>query len=301
MSLRFAILFSLTLLASFSFSQELKCKVSVNGQRITNVDASIFKTMEQQIFDFMNARTWTQDVYAQEERIDCSLFINLESSPAQDAYSASVVISSSRPVYHSSYSSTLINFQDKDWLFTYVQNQPLEFNINTYNGNLSSILAFYAFMIIGLDAESFTKGAGTKYFTIAENIMNNVPNNSPEAKGWRPFDGIRNRYWMINNLMGGKYDNFKEAIYKYHHLGMDQFYEKPEIARTNITAAISSLEQIARDNPNNVLLNMFMQAKSDELMNIFSGAPQGEKSQAVITLRKIDPSNASKYDAILKN
>lgn len=296
------ILFALILaLPMVLIGQELRCKVSVNGQRITNVDPVIFSTMEQQIFDFMNARSWTQDVYAQEERIDCSLFINLESSPAQDAYTASVTIASTRPVFNSSYSSTVMNFIDKDWQFAYTQNQPVEFNINTFNGNLSSMLAFYAYLIIGLDAESFAAGSGAKYFTIAENIMNIVPNNSPEAKGWRPFDGIRNRYWIINNLMGGKYDNFKEALYKYHFQGLDQFYEKPEVARTNITSAIESLERIARENPNNVLLNMFTQAKSDELVNIYSGASQADKGKAVISLRRIDPSNASKYDQILKN
>ncbi len=286
---------------SIANAQELRCNVAVNSQPITNVDQTVFAAMQQQILEFMNARTWTQETYGIEERIDCSIVINLESSPAQDAYKATAIISSTRPVYNSGYVTTVMNFIDKDWLFTYVQNQPIEFNINTFNGNLSSMLAFYAYLIIGLDAESFSKGGGAKYFSIAENIMNLVPNNSPEAKGWRPFDGIRNRYWIVNNLLGGKYDNFKEAVFTYHFEGMDQFHDKPDVARAKITSAINSLEVIARDNPNNVLLNMFMQAKSDELANIFTGAPQSEKAKAVITLRKIDPSNVQKYDQILKS
>lgn len=282
-------------------AQELNCKVSVQGQQITNVDQSIFGTMQQQIFDFMNARSWTQDAYAPIERIDCSIFINVESSPSQDGYKASITVSSNRPVFRSSYMSPILNFLDRDFLFSYSPGQPLEFNANNYNGNLAAVLSFYAYLIIGLDAESFAQGGGAKYFTIAETIMNTVPNNAAESKGWRPFDGIRNRYWIINNLMSGKFNEYKETMYKYHYLGMDQFYDKPETARTNISAAIEGLEKIARENPNNVLLNMFMQSKSDELTSIFTGAPQNEKTKAVVTLRKIDPSNAAKYDKILRS
>jgi hypothetical protein len=282
-------------------AQELNCKVSVQGLQITNVDQSIFATMQQQIFDFMNARSWTQDAYAPVERIDCSIFINIESSPSQDAYKATITVSSNRPVFKSSYMTPMLNFLDRDFLFSYSPGQPLEFNANNYNGNLAAVLSFYAYLIIGLDAESFAQGGGTKYFTTAETILNTVPNNAAEAKGWRPFDGIRNRYWIINNLMNGKFNEFKETLYKYHYLGMDQFYDKPETARSNITAALEGLEKIARENPNNVLLNMFMQAKSDELTSIFIGAPQGEKTKAVVTLRKIDPSNAAKYDKILRS
>jgi hypothetical protein len=281
-------------------AQELNCKVLVQSQQITNVDQNIFAVMQQQIFDFMNARSWTQDVYAPAERIDCSIFINIENSPSQDVYKASITVSSSRPVFRSSYLSPMLNFLDRDFFFTYSPGQPLEFNANMYNGNLSAVLAFYAYLMIGLDAESFTKGAGAKYFTLAENIMNTVPNNITESKGWRPFDGVRNRYWIINNLMNGKFNDFKETIYKYHFLGLDQFYDKPEVARANIYTAIEGLEKIARENPNNVLLNMFMQAKSDELTGIYNGAPQSEKTKAVVMLRKIDPSNASKYDKILR-
>lgn len=295
----FIFLFSLAF--CFTHAQELDCKVSVLGQQIKNVDQSIFNNMQQQIFEFMNARSWTQDVYDPKERIECSIFINLQNSPAQDNYSATITVSSSRPVYKSNYVSPVLNFMDKDFLFTYSPGQPLEFNTNNYMGNLSAVLSYYAYLIIGLDAESFAKGGGDKYFKIAEDILNTVPNNTAEAKGWRPYDGIRNRYWIINNLMSGKYDEFKNVLYTYHFLGLDQFYDKPEIARANITTAISGLEKISKENPNNVLLNMFMQAKNDELSNIYKGAPQTEKGKAVIALRKIDPSNASKYDSMLKD
>jgi hypothetical protein len=197
----------------------------------------------------------------------------------------------------------MFNFIDNDWIITYAQNQPLEFNVTQYNSNLTSLLGFYAYVLIGLDYESISKGGGAKYFTMAEQIMNNVPTNAADAKGWRPYDGNanRNRYWLINSLQGSKYDLFKQAIYEFHYAGMDNFYEKPALARANILNALDKLDKIARDNPNNMLLAIFFQAKSDELVNVFSGADMGEKSKALVLLRKVDPSNSSKYDKLVKN
>jgi hypothetical protein len=195
----------------------------------------------------------------------------------------------------------MFNFLDNDWIITYAQNQPLEFNVTQYNSNLTSILGFYAYFLIGLDYESMAKGGGAKYFAMAEQIMNNVPNNAPDARGWRPFDGIRNRYWLINNIQASKYEGFKQAIYEYHYLGMDNFYEKPALARANIMNALEKLDKIARENPNAILIAVFFQAKSDELVNVFSGADMAEKAKALVVLRRVDPSNATKYDKLVKN
>lgn len=284
-------------------AQELKCQLTVNAQKITGVDPSVFQTMQTALNEFMNSKTWTTDQFGTEERIECSIFINIESSPSQDVYTAKVTIQSSRPAFNSTYNSPVFNFIDNDWIITYAQNQPLEFNVTQYNSNLTSLLGFYAYTLIGLDYESMTKGGGTKYFTMAEQIMNNVPTNSPDAKGWRPYDGAanRNRYWLINGLMGSKYDLFKQAIYEYHFLGMDNFYEKPALARQNILNALDKLDKIARDNPNSILLSVFFQAKSDELVNVFSGADIGEKAKALTVLRRTDPSNATKYDKLVRN
>lgn len=282
-------------------AQELRCQVTVNGQRINGVDPAIFDNMQQSLNNFMNTRAWTTDQFGPEERIDCNMFINLEKSPSQDVYEARVTIQSSRPVFNSSYNSPIFNFIDNDWIFTYAMNQQLEFNLTQYNSNLTSLLGFYAYLIIGLDYESMAKGGGAKYFAMAEQIMNNVPTNANDARGWRPFDGIRNRYWIINNLQASKYDGFKQAIYEYHFLGMDNFYEKPALARQNIMNALDKLDKIARDNPNAVLLAVFFQAKSDELVNVFSGADMSEKAKALTVLRRADPSNASKYDKLVRN
>lgn len=282
-------------------AQELRCQITVNGQRINGVDPAVFENMQSALNNFMNSRVWTTDQFSAEERIDCNMFINLEKSPSQDIYEARVTVQSSRPVFNSSYNSPMFNFIDNDWIITYAMNQPLEFNITQYNSNLTSILGFYAYYLIGLDYESMAKGGGAKYFAMAEQVMNNVPNNAADARGWRPFDGIRNRYWLINNIQASKYETFKQAIYEYHHLGMDNFYEKPAAARANIMNALDKLDKIARENPNAVLIAIFFQAKSDELVNVFSGADMGEKAKALTVLRRVDPSNASKYDKLVRN
>jgi hypothetical protein len=292
------------LVASFSIpasAQELKCQLTVNAQKITGVDPSVFQTMQTALTEFMNAKSWTNDQFSPEERIECSMFINIESSSAQDVYNASITIQLSRPVFNSSYNSPLFNFIDKDCIITYAQNQPLDFNVNQYASNLTSILGFYAYTLIGLDYESLSKGGGAKYFAQAEQIMNNVPTNAPDSKGWKPFDSQRNRYWLINNLQASKYESFKQALYEYHYLGMDNFYDKPAVARLNVMNALDKLDKIARDNPNCMLLAIFFQAKSDEVVNVFSGADMSEKSKALTVLRRADPSNSTKYDKLVKN
>ncbi len=282
-------------------AQELKCQVTVNGQRINGVDARVFQNMQTTITEFMNTRAWTTDVFSPEERIECSLFINIESNPAQDVWTGKATIQASRPVYNSSYNSPIFNYVDNDWMFTFAENQPIEFNITQYNSNLSSILGFYAYIILGYDYESFGKSGGAKWFGMAEQILNNVPTNAPDVKGWRAFDGVRNRYYIINHLQTGKYDAYKQALYEYHILGMDNFYDKPAVARQNILNALDKIDKVSRDNPNGILFAIFFQAKSDELFGIFSGADAGEKTRAITYLKRMDPSNAAKYDRIMKN
>ena len=281
-------------------AQELKCQVQVNAQKISGVDPSVFQNMQTSLHEFMNTKAWTNEVFGPEEKIDCSIFIFINSSSSQDVYNAKITVQSSRPVFNSSYSSPMFNFVDNDCIITYVQNQSLDFGTNQYNSNLTSILGFYAYLMIGLDYESFSKAGGSKYFGLAEQIMNNVPTNASDAQGWRPFDGTRNRYWLINNIQSGKYDVFKEALYDYHFAGMDNFYDKPVLARKNIMNALDKLDKIAKDNPNAVLLSVFAQAKADELVGIFSGAEADEKTKAIAYLHDIDPSNSTKYDKIIK-
>jgi hypothetical protein len=291
------------LLSSGLSAQELRCQLTVNAQRITGVDPSVFQSMQTALNEFMNNKVWTTEQFGPEERIECSINLNIEKAVEQDVYQAKVTIQSGRPVFNSSYNSPMFNFIDNEWIVTYAQNQALEFNTMQYNSNLTSLLGFYAYVLIGLDYESMAKGGGTKYFTMAEQIMNNVPANNPDTKSWTPFFGSanRNRYSLISSLMGSKYALFKQAIYEYHFSGMDNFYDRPAVARQSILNALDKLDKIARDYPNNILLSIFFQAKSDELVNIFSGAEGGEKSKALILLKRIDPSNSTKYDKLVKS
>lgn len=297
----FSFLLVIVLAHTSSAQGELKCQLTVNAQRVVGVDPSVFQTMQTALSEFMNNKSWTNDQFAPEERIECSMFINIEGSSAQDVYNASITVQLSRPVFNSSYSSPMFNFIDKDCILTYAQNQPLDFNVNQYQSNLTSILGYYAYVLIGLDYETMSKGGGTKYFTMAEQVLNNVPTNSPDSKGWKPFDSQRNRYWLINSLQASKYEQFRVALYEYHFKGMDNFYEKPALARQNILSALDKLSKIARENPNNMLLAVFFQAKSDEVVNVFSGADMTEKAKALTVLRVADPSNSAKYDKLVKN
>ena len=284
-------------------AHELRCQLTVNAQKISGVDPSVFTTMQTALNEFMNNKVWTTDNFGAEERIECSIFIQIEKSTEQDVYQAKVTIQSGRPVFNSSYNSPLFNFIDNEWIITYAQNQPLDFNINQYNSNLTSLLGFYTYVLIGLDYATMSKNGGDKYFAMAEQIMNNVPSNNPDTKSWTPFYGSanRNRYSLINSLMGSKYAGFRDALYQYQFQGMDNFYDRPALARQNIMGALEKLDKIATDNPNNILLAIFFQAKSDELVNVFSGADGSEKSAAMIILKRIDPSNSNKYDKLMRN
>jgi Domain of unknown function (DUF4835) len=293
----------LLLLGNGIQAQELKCQVTVNAQKIAGVDPAVFKSMESAINQFMNNTTFTTDVFSAEERIECSISIQITGAAAQDVYNTNITVQSSRPVFNSSYNSPMFNYLDKDCILTYVQNQTLDFSTAAYNSNLTSILGFYAYVIIGMDYESFSKGGGAKYFALAEQILNNVPTQATDAVGWRPFDGngSRSRYWLINNIQASKYEMFKQALWDYHFAGMDNFYDKPAVARQNIMNALDKLDKIARDNPNGILIAVFFQAKSDELVGVFSGAATDEKTKALAYLRRIDPSNSNKYDKLGKN
>ena len=269
------------------------------------MDPSTFQALQNAMNEFMNQRAWTQDVFAPEERIECSLYITLDGVLSQDQYSGNITIQSARPGFNSTYNSPVLNFRDLDFIFTYAPNTPLDFNINQYQTNLTSVLAYYAYLIIGLDYESQGKGGGLKYFTLAEQITNAVPPNAADAKGWRPFDnnpisGNKNRFNIISSIMGGKFEGYKGVIYDYHREGIDNFFDDPVVARTNISNALDKLDKTFKDNPNNVLIVLFLQTKSDELVSIFSGADASEKTKVVNILKRLDAANGTKYDKILK-
>jgi hypothetical protein len=289
-----SILFSLSVQA-----QELICNVSVNSDKATQTDPKVFKTLETSIFEFMNTRKWTDDVYKPEERIVCQILITINAvdDKKSSKYYASAAVVSRRPVFGSDYNSTLINFQDKDFEFTYEEYQPLEFNENQFTTNLTSMLAFYAYIIIGMDYDSFGQKGGDKYFVKAETIVNQASNR--EEKGWKSYDGTRNRYWLIDNLMDPKFGGYRDAFYQYHRQGLDMLSADQIKPVSAITKSLQTLDNINRTQPNSMIMQLFFSAKSDELLGLYGNAAPAEKAKAVTMLMRLDPVNADSYQELL--
>ena len=286
--------------------QEFKAKVTVLASRVPNtVDKKIFTTLQTQLTNFLNNRKWTKDVFQAAEKIECSFLLNIDRVVETNVYKASLTVQAARPVYNSSYQSPLINFQDGDVTFRYVEYQPVEFNETRVQGsdalasNLTATFAYYANTIIGLDYDAFGPKAGDIYFQKAQNIVNNAPEGR-DISGWKAFDGLRNRYWLNENLMNPRYNIIHDVIYGYYRQGLDKMYENEADGREQVIAALTQLQALNQDNPNLMVLQFFMQGKSQELIRMFKkGSPQ-QKTRVVELLQKLDVANASNYKQEIK-
>ncbi|HEX7456797.1 MAG TPA: DUF4835 family protein [Ginsengibacter sp.] len=287
-------------------AQELKARVSVLSNSVANnVDKKTFQTLQTALESFVNDRKWSTDNFAQQEKIDCSFLLNLESTGEANVYKASLTIQSARPVFNSSYVSPIINFQDKDVIFKYAEFQQLEFNDNRVSGtdplasNLTAVIAYYIDIILGMDYDSFSPRGGDPYFQKAQNIVNNAPEGK-NISGWKAFDGTRNRYWLAENLLNSRYTIIHDAIYDYYRLGMDKLYDEEANARIQMLNVLNLLNNLNVDNPNTMILQFFFQGKTQELVKIFSKASPPDKSRALEFLQKLDVPNAPKYKEALK-
>lgn len=297
-------LFSLLIILSFISgvkAQELRARINVISNRVgSGVDKKVFQTLQTALNNFINNRKWTSENFTPEERIDCSFLLNLESTSDINVYKASLTIQSARPVFNSSYLSPVINFQDNEISFKYVEFQQLEFNENRVAGtdplvsNLTAVIAYYINIILGLDHDSFSPRGGNIYFQKAQNIINNAPEGRGIA-GWKAFDGTRNRYWLIENLLSSRYTLIHDAYYNFYRMGMDKLYEDEVAARSQILNVLSLLNNFNQDNPNTMILQFFFQGKTQELIKIFSKASPAEKTKALEYLQRLDISNSSKY------
>jgi hypothetical protein len=284
---------------ALTLAQELNCKVVVNSDRIARSDKQVFRDMEIAFSDFLNDRRWTTDVFQNEERIKCNLNISIDEMPSISSFRATVQIQSARPVHNSTYESIVLNFADRDWTFDYVESQPLDFNPNSYTSNLTSMLAYYANIIIGLDYDSFGSLSGTSYFQRANNIVTNAtPSNRP---GWSSLESNRNRFWLVENLLNQRMAQLRESIYTYHRLGLDIYQEKPEEAQQNILQVLRLIQDVRRTYPESILVITFLDSKVDELINLFSSAPIQAKRDDYNLLIDIDPSKRDKYARIISN
>jgi hypothetical protein len=303
---RSLLLILIALTSVVDYAQELQCKVTVNTSRVpSTVDKKIFQTLQTQLTNFINNRKWTGDAFQAQEKIECQFLLNIDRVIETNVYKASLTVQAARPVFNSSYVTALINFQDPDVTFKYVEYQPVEFNENrvqgsdVYASNLTATIAYYVYTILGLDYNSFGAKGGDVYFQKAQNIVNNAPEGR-DISGWKAFDGPRNRYWLIENLLNARYNIVHDVMYGYYRQGLDNMYENQEAARQQILNALNQLQALNQANPNTMIVQFFMQGKSQELIKIFKKASPPDKARAVELLQKLDVAKAGDYKQEIK-
>ncbi|MBX2962536.1 MAG: DUF4835 family protein [Cyclobacteriaceae bacterium] len=299
--MRKLLLFSFYVIASSAIhAQELNCIVNINvGPRVQTTDRAIFTDMKNAFQQFLNTRRWTNNNYLQHEKINCSILININDMPGIGVFSASVQIQAARPVYNSNYNSLIFNFADRDWDFQYLETIPLEFNDNMFTSNITSMLAYYAYTILGMDHDTFSELGGTPYFQRALQVINTAQQSN--QTGWQTIGSIRNRYWLNENMINPQFVEVRKTAYTYHRLALDTFDKDPDNSRTIILKGLREIKKARDINPNAIIIITFFDAKGIELSNIFSEGELNVRKEAYDLMTTMDPTNRSLYDKILKN
>ena len=293
---RLLVLFLLTLMTASLSAQDFQCQVSINSSKISGSNRERYNSLQQELYKFINDRKWCQYTLKTNERIECGLMINL-TEVSGDVLKGTMTIQLHRPVYKTNYKTTVLNFQDKKIQFTYDEGQPLEYADNVNLNQFTSLIAYYLNLFLGLDFDTFSMNGGAPYYDKCQNIVN--LNQSSAEHGWQSFEsGQNNRYWLIENLTNGSYSKIHEFLYNYHRLGLDVMADNPDAGRAVIFEALKSLQQVARQKSNLVIVQYMVGAKSDEIINIFKEGLANEKTQVVNIMKQLDPANSSKYDAI---
>lgn len=294
----------LAFLASFvrSFAQELNCQVSIITDarlEVTSVEKEIFDQLKQTIYDLMNSTQWTKDKFKIEERINCNIQLQINSIPSAGTYSGSMQVQVSRPAFNSSYNTNVMNFQDDDIIFQYSRNAVLVYAPNQYRDNLTSVLAFYAYFILGMDYDSFSLKGGTPYFNEAQQIVSLA--QASNAPGWKSNEqGKRNRFYLVDNILHQLFEPLRECNYDYHRKGIDKLYDDKVAARKAVYDALNKLNKVVATRPNSINLLNFCQSKLVELQNLYVDAQPKEKNDVVNLLKRLDPANSERYQEILK-
>ena len=282
--------------------QEVRCNVQIVSQQIQGTNKQVFQTLQNAIYEFMNNRVWTNHVYSSEERIECSLMFNIREQLSADEFKGTLQVQARRPVFNTNYNTTTFNFVDNDIHFRYVEFSPLEFDLHSHTSNLTSILAFYAYYILGLDYDTFSLFGGTPYFNNAEKIVMNAQ-NAPEA-GWKPMDDLahKSRYWIVKDMLDAEYEPVREFNYRYHRLGLDVMDEEVAEGRAEITSSLELLQEVYRKRPDPYmyLLRLIFDAKADEMVNVYTESFPEERNRAHNILTEVDKTNSKKYEAILE-
>lgn len=297
MKLRIFIIIAISFVFGRTNAQELNCNLQINSDKIQGSNKSVFTTLQKSATEFLNNRRWTDLNFEENERIECNINIIINSVDG-DSYNAEMVVQSRRPVFNSSYNTTLFNYRDLQLKFDYREFEPLEFNVSNLNSNLTAILAFYAYVIIGYDMDSFSRMGGTPYFQIAENIVSQA--QSSDWSGWRAFDKEKNRYDLISNIMDEAFKKYREFFYEYHRLGLDEMAINSTNGRAKIASGIPVLRDVYRARPATVIISTFLDAKTDELVNIFKQGTTEEKNSVLEVLTTVNPSQTSRYEQIMR-
>lgn len=278
-------------------AQELNCQVQVLSPQIQGTtEKRIFESLQKDIFEFMNNRKWTNDVFSPDERISCSIFINISEKVSTDEYKGSIQVQASRPVFKSSYNSLLLNQNDVDFQFKYVEFQAMDFSLQQHQGNLTAVLGYYAYLILGLDYDSFSLNGGTQWFQKCQTIVANAQ-TAPE-KGWKSYESTKNRYWLADNMLNAQFAPLRECMYKYHRLGFDLMSQDVNTGRAGVLDALTLLKKVHQAKPNSFNMVVFFTAKYDEVVKLFTGGLPDEKAKVVQLCSEIDPGHGSNYQKI---
>lgn len=287
--------FLLILIVSSAFSQELNCKVTVDYSKVSATNVQVFKTLETSLNDFVNKTSWTEKKYNSNEKINCSMFILINEYDSSN-FNATIQVGSSRTIYNSTYESPVLNVNDKDMQFKYVEFENLIYSPTSFESNLVSIISFYSNLIIAIDAESLAPNGGDEYFLKAQDILSLAAQGG--YKGWSQADGNQNRYFLINDLISPSFKSYKEVMTQYHFKGLDRMSDDLKGGKEELKNAIIGLSKIYAIRPNAYLLRIFFDAKADEIVSIFSGGPSIPILDLVDTLNRISPTNSSKWSKI---
>ena len=302
-SLRYILVFLLVALIHGVQAQELKCNVTINSDQVEGSNKSVFNTLQQSIQEFVNNSQWTNMTFQDKERIECNMLIVVK-QVQDNMYVCEFTCQSRRPVYGTTYTTPILNFKDNNFIFTYQEFDRLDFQQHTFTSNLTALIAYYCYLIIGHDMDSFSRFGGTPYFQICENIVNAAQSaslESNEMSGWKAFDSNRNRYALINNLMDEAFKDYRQYFYEYHRYGLDEMINNVANSRARIAAGIEVLQKANRARPATYVINAFLDAKADEFVNIFQEGSEDERTKVYEALVSIDPTRQSTYEAITRN
>jgi len=295
-TIKIVLVLLLAMISITGFSQEIKCIVNVTAKEQQESDASVYTNMKKAIQQFMNSQVWTDNVFDDKEKIEMNISITV-TQKSGDNFDATLQIQSNRPAYGSRYNSMMFNFVDDKFKFIFQEFGTIEFDEQRFNSNLTYSLAFYTYMVLGFDYDSFSLNGGTKWFQKAETIVNNAQGQGDYA-GWKAYENKENKYWLVENVLNPSYAPFRTCIYNYHRLGLDIMNEKPNEGRAKIAEALTELEKVHTIKPGLILMTAFFQAKSKEIISIFSESQPDEKARVSTLCKKIDPARASDYDKI---